>query len=200
MKQSCAEGLSLEDCACLMKDEQFISRSEELGSIQLRDEQSGDEPLLFELYASTREEELALTGWDSATRQAFLNMQFRAMRQGYRSMFPEGQFSIIVAAGLAVGRVAIARLPLELHLVDIVVLAAHRSRGIGERVMKVLMTEAIATGKPVRLQVLKQSRAIAFYRRLGFSKMSENQIYDQMEWCPPPQPGRSDVTRLERAD
>ena len=183
-----------------MTDKQFHSQSQDLGSIQLRDERSGDEPLLFELYASTREEELALTGWDQATRLSFLNMQFRAMRQGYRSMFPQGQFSIILADGLPVGRVVIARLPHEVHLVDIVVLAAHRGRGIGGRVMKVLMTEAAATGMPVRLQVLKQSRAIAFYQRLGFSRMSETEIYDQMEWRPLRHPGRSEVTTPERAD
>jgi ribosomal protein S18 acetylase RimI-like enzyme len=183
-----------------MTDEQLHSRSQELGPIQLRDERSDDEPLLFELYASTREEELALTGWDQATRQAFLNMQFRAMREGYRSMFPQGQFSIILVDGLPVGRVVIVRSPQELHLADIVVLPAHRSRGIGGRLMKVLMTEAAATDKPVRLQVFKQSRAFAFYQRLGFSKMNENGIYDQMEWRPPPKPGGSDVTTPEPAD
>jgi ribosomal protein S18 acetylase RimI-like enzyme len=161
------------------------SPNQELGTIELRDEQSGDEPLLFELYASTREEELALTGWDTATRQTFLTMQFRAMRQGYRSMFPQGQFSIILADGSPVGRVVIDRSPQELHVADIVVREAHRSRGIGGRVMKDLMAEAAKTGKPVRLQVLKQSRAIAFYQRLGFSRIGGTEIYDQMEWWPP---------------
>jgi ribosomal protein S18 acetylase RimI-like enzyme len=182
-----------------MTDQNFRSLSQELGTIQLRDEQSGDEPLLFELYASTREEELALTGWGNATRQAFLNMQFRAMRQGYRSTFPKGQFSIILADGSPVGRVVIDRSPQELHVADIVVLAAHRSRGIGRRVMKDLMAEAAATGKPVRLQVLKQSRAIAFYQCLGFSRTGGTEIYDQMEWRPA-QPGRRAVKTPGPAD
>jgi ribosomal protein S18 acetylase RimI-like enzyme len=168
-----------------MTDQYFRSSSQELGTIQLRDEQSGDEPLLFELYASTREEELALTGWDNATRQAFLTMQFRAMRQGYRSMFPQGQFSIILVDSSPVGRVVIDHSPQELHVVDIVIRAAHRGRGIGGLVMKDLMAEAAKTGKPVGLQVLKQSRAIAFYQRLGFSRMGATELYDQMEWRPP---------------
>ena len=168
-----------------MIDKNSLRASNPPVAIQLRAEESGDEPLLFELYASTREEELALTGWDDAMRQTFLNMQFRAMRQGYRSMFPQGQFSIILADGSPVGRVVVDRSAQELHIADIVVLKAHRSRGIGGRVMKDVIAEAAATGKPVRLQVLKQSRAISFYQRLGFSTICGNEVYDQMEWRPP---------------
>jgi len=152
--------------------------------IELRDEQSSDEPLLFELYASTREAELALTNWDQPTRQAFLNMQFRAMRQGYRSMFPQGQFSIILVDGAAVGRIVIDRPPQEVHVADIVLLPSERGRGIGGRVMKDLMAEAAGAGKPVTLQVLKQSRAIAFYQRLGFVTTGGTEVYDRMEWLP----------------
>ena len=48
----------------------------------LRREEINDEPFLFQVYAHTRVEELALTNWDPATRQAFLTMQFQAMRRG----------------------------------------------------------------------------------------------------------------------
>jgi len=48
--------------------------------------------------------------------------------------------------------------------------------------MKDLMAEAAPAEKPVRLQVLKQSRAVAFYQRLGFYRVAGDQIYEQMEW------------------
>ena len=172
-----------------MSDENSRLSGQESGAIRLRDEQSGDEALLFELYASTREEELSLTGWDEATRKPFLDMQFRAMRAGYRSMFPLGQFSIILAEGTPVGRIVVDRSAQEIHVADIVVLAAQRNRGIGCRVMKALLVEAGLARKPVRLQVLKHSRAIAFYRRLGFSQVGGTEIYEQMEWRPPERGG-----------
>jgi ribosomal protein S18 acetylase RimI-like enzyme len=171
-----------------MNDEHSHSSSQETDAIRLRAEESGDEALLFELYSSTREEELALTGWDEPTRKAFLNMQFRAMRDGYSSMFPRGQFSIILAKGTPVGRVVVDRSAHELHLADIVVLQAQRNRGIGGQVMKQLMAEASRDRKPVRLQVLKNSRATAFYRRLGFLRVGGDEIYEHMEWRPP-EPG-----------
>jgi ribosomal protein S18 acetylase RimI-like enzyme len=152
------------------------------GNIRLRPEEPGDEALLFELYASTREEELAMTGWDNATRSMFLNLQFKAMRQGYRSMFPQGEFSIILANETAVGRIVVDRPNAEIHLVDIVVSSAHRNRGIGTHLMNTLQDEARKVGKPVRLQVLKKSRPIGFYQRLGFSKTSETGLYEEMEW------------------
>lgn len=152
------------------------------GNIRLRPEEPGDEALLFELYASTREEELAMTGWDNATRGMFLDLQFKAMRQGYRSMFPQGEFSIILANETAVGRIVVDRSTTEIHVVDIVISSAHRNRGIGTHLMSALLEEARQAGKPVRLQVLKNSRPIVFYQRLGFSKTSETGLYEQMEW------------------
>ncbi len=123
-----------------------------------------------------------MTGWDSARRTAFLNLQFKAMRQGYRNMFPQGQFSIILAQGVPIGRMVLDRSPAELHLVDIVVLPAQRNRGIGTTVMKALIEEAEQTRKRISLQVFKNSRAIGFYQRLGFFKIGETGLYEQMEW------------------
>ncbi len=151
-------------------------------AISLRPEAPGDEALLFDLYASTREEELAMTGWDNATRNAFLSMQFKAMRQGYANMFPKGHFSIILADGMPAGRVVVDRMGEEIHVVDIVVSPGQRNRGIGASIMNALIEEARQTRKPVRLQVLKNSRAIRFYQRLGFSTTNTTEIYVQMEW------------------
>ena len=165
-----------------MKDERPDSFAGPVPNLRLRPEAAGDEPLLFELYASTREEEMALTGWDEPTRTAFVNLQFRAMRQGYRSMFPHGEFSIILENDTPIGRLVVDRPAPELHVVDIVLSKPQRNRGIGTAIMQALMAEAGRAGKPVRLHVLKNSRAIQFYQRLGFVTAGENGIYEQMEW------------------
>ena len=60
-------------------------------AVALRPECAGDEAFLFTVYAGTREDEMALTGWDATTRNRFLEFQFRAMRQGYVSMFPNAE-------------------------------------------------------------------------------------------------------------
>ncbi len=153
--------------------------------VALRPEQPGDEPLLFEVYASTREEELALTNWDAPARRAFLDLQFMAMRRGYGSMYPAGEFLIIVLGARAIGRLVLNRTAEEIRVVDLALLPADRNAGVGTLLMRRVCAEAAQAGKPMRLSVLKNSRAIGWYQRLGFAKTAEAGFYDQMEWRAP---------------
>jgi GNAT superfamily N-acetyltransferase len=153
--------------------------------IKLRPEEPGDENFLLEVYASTRQEELDTTGWDSATRAAFINMQFAAMRRGYRSTFPHGEFSIVLADGLPIGRIVVNRAREEIRVVDVALLPTHRGKGIGTALMKAVLEEAALAKKPVRLHVLIDSRVVGWYQRLQFSTIGEPNPYQEMEWRPP---------------
>jgi ribosomal protein S18 acetylase RimI-like enzyme len=150
--------------------------------VALRPEQPGDESFLFEVYAGTRQEELALTNWDEPARRAFLNMQFAAMRRGYASLYPAGEFLVISLGPRAVGRMVLNRSAEEVRVVDLALLPAHRHAGIGTLLMRQVCAQAAEAGIPVRLSVLKSSRAVGWYERLGFAKAGEAGIYDQMEW------------------
>lgn len=152
--------------------------------VALRPEQPADARLLFDIYAGTREEELALTNWDESMRRAFLNQQFNAMRQGYRNMFPAGEFSIIELDGQPAGRIVIDRSATEIRVVDIALLPACRNRGVGTFLMHQVCIEAAKASKPVRLCVLKNNRAFRWYERLGFAKIGERGFYDELEWRP----------------
>jgi len=151
-------------------------------SVALRPERPGDEPFLLEVYASTREEELALTNWDEPARRAFLDMQFAAMRRGYRGMYPAGEFLIIILDERAIGRMVLNRTADEIRVVDLALLPAHRNAGIGTLLMRRVCADAAQAGKPVRLCVLKNSGAVRWYERLGFAKTEESGLYDEMEW------------------
>jgi ribosomal protein S18 acetylase RimI-like enzyme len=148
----------------------------------LRPEQPTDEAFLLELYASTRREELELTQWDAATCAAFVKMQFKAMRQGYASMFPLGQFSIVLLQEQAIGRMVIHRGEQEIRLVDMALMPEARCRGISTLLVQTLQAEARQSGRPIRLQVLKGNRAARLYERLGFRRTGDNGIYDEMTW------------------
>ena len=152
--------------------------------ITLRPECAGDEALLFEVYAGTREAELSLTGWDAATRQAFLEMQFKAMRQGYRGMFPQAQFSIIVEGDAPVGRIVLDRRDTLIHVVDIALLRAFYGRGIGSAVMRGVLDEAGRSGKKVRLRARRDPRTLRFYQRLSFAIVAEAGLDLELEWTP----------------
>ncbi len=152
--------------------------------VLLRPEQPGDEDFLFNVYACTRAEELALTNWDEASRRAFLTQQFAAMRRSYRSMFPAGEFSVIELESQPVGRMVIHRGPAEIRIVDLALLPEYQNRGVGTYLMQQAGAQAADEGKPVRLCVLKNNRAFQWYERLGFKKIGEQGFYDELEWRP----------------
>ena len=161
--------------------------SASLKTISVRPEQSQDEAFLFELYASTRQEELDNWGWLPEMRSAFLTMQFKAS-QGYHNAFPDAEFQIVQLDGANVGRMIVHRTREELHLVDIALLPRHRNTGIGSALLQRIFGEAAATKKPVGLKVLKGSRAVRFYQRLGFVKTGETGLHLEMEWRAPSVP------------
>ncbi len=152
--------------------------------VSCRPEQPEDEAFLFALYSSTRQEELQALGWDDTMRDAFLRMQFQAMRRGYRSMFPRAEFSIILAGEEPAGRTVINRAQEEIRLVDISLLHQYRGRGIGTGILSNLLAEALRTGLPLRLSAMKASRALDWYRRKGFHQMGESGPYVHLEASP----------------
>src|SRR2546423_5449619 len=106
-----------------------------------------DQPLLFELYAGTRQAELSLVPWTNAQKQAFLQMQFAAQTEGYRNARPHATQDIICIDGRAVGRLYVDRLPDCLHIVDIMIAPEFRNAGIGSQVLKGILAEADRGGK-----------------------------------------------------
>jgi ribosomal protein S18 acetylase RimI-like enzyme len=160
----------------------FDSRHRQIG---LRSAVAEDQSFLFELYCSTRAEEVALWGWDAAQQEAFLGMQFKAQRQGYATEYPDAEHRIILVDGREAGRILVSRSELEILLVDLSLLPVHRGFGIGTRLIRDLLSEGVTTGRPVRLQVAASNpQAIRLYERLGFLKVADYGVYFQMECTP----------------
>jgi GNAT superfamily N-acetyltransferase len=152
--------------------------------LNLRPVQPEDEAFLFQLYASTRAAEIAAWSWDAAQQELFLKLQFKAQQQSYRVQFPESIHQIISLQGQPVGRMIVNRTENEIRLVDIALLPPNRNSGIGTQLIQNLRAEAKVSGKPVRLQVLAGSPALALYLRLGFSISLETPPYLQLEVKP----------------
>ena len=66
--------------------------------IALRPATSEDAALLLKIYSSTREEELAVTGWSLQQTEAFLRMQFEAQHRYYHEQWPDAAYDIIVTS------------------------------------------------------------------------------------------------------
>jgi len=99
--------------------------------ITLRPASPADEPFLYQVYMSTRLEELASLPWDEAQRQAFLTMQFAAQRHHYHTQYNDASFEVILCDGEPSGRLYVARWPEEIRIIDIALAPAYRGRGVG---------------------------------------------------------------------
>lgn len=152
------------------------------GLITFRPAISNDELFLLDVYGSTRQEELALTDWDDARRDAFVKIQFDAQRSHYRQYYPEGEHLIILVEGNQIGRLYIADLKEEISILDISLLPQHRNAGIGTPIIRELMAEAALTGKPLRIYVESFNPSLRLFERLGFVKLSEAGYNYLMEW------------------
>jgi len=154
------------------------------GMITLRPITPEDQGFLYQVYASTREEELAPLGWDEAQQEAFLEMQFRAQHTFYQGQFRGAQFDIVLLNKEPIGRLYVDRREDEIRIVDIALLPAHRNRGIGSALLRDILAEGQRDGLPVRIHVEYFNRALHLYERLGFRQISETGVYYLMEWSP----------------
>jgi ribosomal protein S18 acetylase RimI-like enzyme len=150
----------------------------------LRTARPGDAEVLYQIYASTREEELAPVPWDAATKEAFLRMQFAAQDTDYHAKFPNACYDLIVAGERVLGRMYLYRGKRVWELLDIALLPQYRSQGIGTRLLTDLLDEARAAAKPVRIYVERFNPARHLYDRLGFHEITDHGVYQLMEWNP----------------
>jgi GNAT superfamily N-acetyltransferase len=141
-----------------------------------------DYSFLLGVYGSTRLEELALTNWDQAQRDAFLKMQYDAQLAHYREYYPDGEHLIIQVDGDEAGRLYVANIAEEIRILDITLHPQNRNAGIGTSIIRELMGEAAIIEKPLRIWVESYNPSLRLFEQLGFNKSSENGYSYLMEW------------------
>ena len=148
----------------------------------LRPATEADRDFLLELYASTREQELAQVAWEDAVKRAFLEHQFTAQDEHYRSNYPGANLDVIELDGERAGRLYVYRGEEDIRIMDIAVAPGFRGRGIGTALIEELIAEAGSTGRSVSIHVEMQNPARALYERLGFIPVGEHGVYVLMKW------------------
>jgi ribosomal protein S18 acetylase RimI-like enzyme len=152
--------------------------------ITLRPIRDEDLELLFRVYASTREEELAQVPWTAEQKADFLRMQAVAQHAYYQENYKGADWLVIERFGVPAGRLYVHRREKEIRLVDISLLPEHRNAGIGSDILGELISEAAAAGKPLRIHVEKNNPALRLYERLGFVPIVDKGVYHLMEKSP----------------
>jgi ribosomal protein S18 acetylase RimI-like enzyme len=157
--------------------------SNALSPITLRPVVAADEPLLLDIYASTRAEEMAMVPWTREQQEEFVRMQFAAQQEQYKKLQPDASHDIIMFKDRPVGRLYVARTEERIEIMDITLLPQDRNSGIGTSLIKALMAEA-ALSRPLRIYVESFNPSLRLFERLGFKAVEEEGFQLLMEWVP----------------
>lgn len=150
-----------------------------------------DLPFLAAVYASTRTDEIAQSGWPIELQHAFLRQQHEAQHAHYATVYPDAERLVIERDGSAVGRLFLVEWPGNLRIIDVSLLPEERGRGVGEAILRDIGADAASRGSKVSIHVEKFNPARRLYERLGFTLAEDKGVYDLMEWRPDIQPGSS---------
>lgn len=146
-------------------------------TLSLRPVDADHAELLYEIYASTRQEELAPLDWDASVKEAFLRQQFWAQDSFYRATYLQASYDLIVDGEQVLGRLYVNRGEDTWLVLDIALLAVHRGNGIGTHLMQELIAEAQAAGKPLQIHVERFNPARRLYERLEFEPVEDQGMY-----------------------
>ena len=161
-----------------------MAEAAQANSISLRPVTTEDAPFLLELYKSSRGEDMRGLGWENERVSEFLDMQYEAQQRFHANEYRRPVDQIVMRNGEPIGRLMFEPREHEIRCVDIALQPEHRSSGIGAQLLRDLQTEAKRQKKPLRLQVIRFSRAISLFERLGFQRISETGTHFQLEWTP----------------
>ena len=150
--------------------------------VSLRPATPADRDLLFRVYASTREEELAPVPWPAEAKEAFLRQQFDAQDAWWRTHYVGATFEVAVVDGRDAGRLYLWEGPSEIRIVDVALLPEARGGGAGRRLIRDVQRRAMAAGKSVTIHVERMNPALALYERLGFRLVEDKGVYLFLSW------------------
>lgn len=151
-------------------------------SVTYRPVTDDDMAFMRDLYATTRDEEMNKVEWSDQEKRAFLDGQFEAQKVHYDRYYVKAEFLIIEKDGERIGRLYLDRGVNDWCLIDIALLPAWRGSGIGTMLIREIMEDAAAAGKPVTLYVEFFNPAKHLYDRLGFQEVRTNGVYWEMIW------------------
>lgn len=143
-----------------------------------------DMELLFQIYASTRMDELAAVPWEDAEKESFLRMQFHAQHVFYQQNFKEAEYKLVLLDDKPIGRFYVDHRHDEIRVIDIALLPKYRRQGIGSQLMKTVLAKGQQANLPVKIHVEHNNPALHWYTRLGFKQVETHGVYFLMIWKP----------------
>ncbi len=160
------------------------------GGLNLRLVRSSDQDLIFKLFVETR----PWLAWAEGEPDFICDLyeqQFKTMRAGLESVYPDHLDFIIERMGSAVGRTVINLGYADWRISELQILKQARGAGIGSNVIKGLQATATKGYMPLTLSTpVFGSNGFPIYQRLGFQVVQVQPPIIHMAWFPPGHPYR----------
>lgn len=143
--------------------------------LKFRKAQATDSDFVFTVKkAAFREYVEQVWGWDEVYQKELHNRRFTSQ-----------DLHIIQFNGTDVGFLSTSSTTDTLNVDQVYILPEYQGKGIGSACLRGIIDDAGLEQKSVTLQVLKiNTRATAFYQRLGFAIVDENSTHFQMKRLP----------------
>jgi len=143
-----------------------------------------DDDLIYSIYRSTRDKELAYTNWPELQKHAFITMQLMAQLSDYQRKYPDILQEIILHNKKSIGRLYTWESLNEIKIIDISILPEYQRKGFGTKILQQILNKAIQAEKKVSLHVITSNPALKLYERLGFRKIDTYMDRFYMEFSP----------------
>jgi ribosomal protein S18 acetylase RimI-like enzyme len=148
-------------------------------------ETPADEEFVRGLVIASVADELQAWNWPEPMRSHLLGIQYTGRRQSLLANYGGVVSEIVLLNGDPVGWFCVQETESEIRLVEVMIAAEQRGKGIGATLIRELMARASEARKPLTLAVkVMNTRAIELYERLGFRRIGGDMVQHEMEWQP----------------
>ncbi len=148
-----------------------------LSNITYRPITEDDTSFLYEVYRSTRVDEIGIAAWEYKEREEFLQRQFKMQHTQYMANYKGAAFDIILYNNEPIGRLYVDRRKDDIRIIDIALLKEYRNKGIGTEILNNLIKESEELKVPTSLHVEYYNFARSWYERYGFKQEGDTGVY-----------------------
>ena len=148
--------------------------------VDLCAEAAGDLAFCEALFVDMQRPVLELADWTIDQCAAYLKLQFAQRERDIRSRYPRADYCIVRFGGERVGRLVVDRSGTSIRLLEIVIGAGYRGRGIARDCLRRLCAEADARGCIVELLVAVENPAVRLYLDFDFEAVDNDGVYFKM--------------------
>ncbi|CAO3441363.1 GNAT family N-acetyltransferase [Azospirillum endophyticum] len=158
------------------------------GNLKVRFTTPSDETFLLDLFIEARPWLSWAEGSPDFLRTLY-EQQYRTMRAGLESLYPEHVDLVIEKSGDRVGRLVVDLGYADWRVSELQILTHARGKGIGSDVLRGLQMSAGTLMLPLTLSTpMVGSHGRQVYERLGFRVTAVDPPHFHMAWAPPAHP------------